>query len=233
MTMNEAGMPNDRLISPSCIPAALHVCGESRAVAVKRYDLLSLKPQQARTLSTGHCIYFNFERDVLYLGKNNGRVYNGVLQRASCSLGASNQIIPDTRSRIKFLALCFNVIGQESVFKFLFSRNHSGGFIFLELWPGLEKLFLCPEQPRLNSRETLELRELKREDLWKFLVERKNHYPPLSPASWRSGSKSKWSDRHMAKLVEDLRQGWSSLWEDPGNKVRCRPEISFMKIVNG
>lgn len=133
--------------SPTPIPAALHVCSESREVALKIYDLRF----GSRTDGFDPKIFFNFDQDTAYFrGDRDGNPNIGVF---------GTEIKLEERDRIQYLAIDINTGSPDVACR----------YVNLQQWNGLKNLSLCIEEPRLDLESDLKLRGLKEKDQWGFV----------------------------------------------------------------
>jgi hypothetical protein len=138
--------------SPTPIPAALHVCSESRQVAQKTYKLCfgsgtdDLKPT----------IYFSFSQDTLYIRGDPSKGPSPFQSHASV-FGMS--IKEEQRNQVKSLAVDINTACPRTAF-----RN-----VNIQQWKGLRDVRLCVEEPRLDLESNLEFRDLEEKEHWAFV----------------------------------------------------------------
>ncbi|KAE9380302.1 hypothetical protein N431DRAFT_395026 [Stipitochalara longipes BDJ] len=136
--------------SPTPIPAALHVCSESREVALKTYKLSF----GSRTDSFKARIFFNFDQDTLYFRSERDR--NSNLPHTCIGVFGTG-INEQERNRIQSVVIDIN------------TATFASRYVNLQQWKGIRELRLCIEQHRLDVEGTLQLRELKKNERWAFV----------------------------------------------------------------
>jgi 2EXR family len=181
--------------SPTPIPAALHVCSESRQVAQKTYKLCF----GSRTDDLKPMIYFNFDQDTLYIRGDTSKGPSSFQSHASVfGMG----IKEEGRNQIKSLAVDMNTACPRAVF-----RN-----VNIQQWKGLKDVRLCVEEPRLDLESNLEFRDLEEKEHWAFVNDyRRTTSAWLVPKTLHpSVAINKIEDEHMntyAQLKEILKTG--------------------------
>jgi hypothetical protein len=140
-----------KFTSSSPIPAALHVCSESREVALKTYKLSF----GSRTDGFTARVFFNFNQDTLYFRGE----WNGSPNEPQSYIGVfGTGVKEEERDRIQSLAVNMNTGAS--------SPDAACRNINFQQWKGLRELRLCSEEQRLDLESNLQLREVKENDQW-------------------------------------------------------------------
>jgi hypothetical protein len=127
--------------SSTPIPAALHVCSESRKIALKRYTLsfstrhLDWNPDQPAR------IWFNFERDALYFREPPWDDWHDYVRFGSV-------VAPRDLERVQNLGIGIPYFGPRMRRSPLFGH-------FLRALKGLNTFYVCREDPRLDFTKSL------------------------------------------------------------------------------
>jgi hypothetical protein len=180
--------------SPSPIPAALHICSESREVALKTYKLCF----GCRTDGFNPMIFFSFDQDTLYFrgdgndGPNPLHTHIGVF---------GSGIKEEERDQILSLAIDMKTGCPTTAF-----RN-----VNFQQWNGLRELRLCVEEPRLDLKSHLAFRDLKEREHWAFVrdYQRNANYwlieQPLRPLAAIKKIAEKHMDSHpqLKEILEE------------------------------
>jgi hypothetical protein len=136
--------------SPAPVPASLHVCSESRQVALKIYKLSF----GSRTDGFKSRVFFNFDQDTLYFGGYRDETLN---YPQTCVGVFGTDIAEQERDQIQSLVVDVN------------TASFASWYIHVQQWKGLKDYRLCIEKPRLNIKSNLRLRELKGSEQWTFV----------------------------------------------------------------
>jgi len=159
--------PGGGIRSPTPVPSALHVCFESREVALKKYEL-TFSARDARF--GGNCparIWFNFDKDIAYFRNRGG---HGWVNLRNFRLLVSTKDL----KKIKFLGIDIEVCNSPRSGLFrgppLYWATNYGVMDFQE-WTGLEAVFRCHENLRMNTNKTLMVNALRGNKEWVFAMQ--------------------------------------------------------------
>lgn len=128
--------------SPTPIPAALHVCAESRDIALKKY-ILGFSGRNRRWLSDCPArIWFNFETDWVY--------FSGQFGHHTQYTHFQSSILREELEKIRFIGFDFDAVREYDRYP-TFSLRH---------WMGtglkaLETFYICLQKPRLDLEQIL------------------------------------------------------------------------------
>jgi hypothetical protein len=193
--------------SPTPVPSALHICADSRAVALKIYRLSFSVPPQDKPVwplylraSFPAQIYFIFERDIIYF---RSRVANGLRHlhafQASC-LTADMQ-------RVQAVG-----VGIDAM---------SGGYVGLcpVTFEGLETLYVCQERARLDTKRAITFCPLRKGQEWAFVKE----------YQWSRDRARVFRHLSLAATIDKIKDEILSLnpYED-----LVRPDIRLVTVAN-
>lgn len=147
---NLPGNHSIRLSSSSPPPAMLHVCAESREVALKYYTLAFGRhghPAQ---------IYFNFDRDILFLfpGRDDSPPGQRVWPMSPTDPDIKGTIDYSDKKRVRNLGFGLNCVNNSV------ALNWS----VLKTWPALETLYLGLLDSKLNMKSQILCRPLPTKD---------------------------------------------------------------------
>jgi hypothetical protein len=150
--------PGGGIRSPTPVPSALHVCLESREVALKKYEL-TFSARDARLDSNYLArIWFNFDKDVVYF-RNHGENGWGNLGNFQ------SLVITEDMEKIKFLGIDIEVDNSPM---FCFFREPLPNWITpyrvtcFQKWTGLEAVFRSNENSRVKTNKALMVYALRR-----------------------------------------------------------------------
>jgi len=202
----------------SSIPPILHVCSESRAVGLKHYTLAfetqqfydrwTDDPEYKKDPPPGG-VYFNFERDTLYLREN----WNENVGGAWCCLSRfTNLVNASDLKRVRRVGLDVNA--RVCSLKTSSKKCHLPDFAG---WDTLEILYLGYEDVTLGSDCPISFGELESKDYEDFMQRYK-----MNP-SWRNGERL---PRGFKKAVEYLRNEVPVMYHG----VRGTPACSLRKL---
>lgn len=187
----------------SSIPPILQVCSESRAVGLRHYTLAFESKQFLNTSNVlPPRVYFNFERDTLYLREN----WNKNVEGAWCCLSQFTSLVnEDDLKRVKRVGLDVNA--RVCSLKTSGERCHLPCFAS---WDALEILYLGYEDARLGSDSPIRFSELESKDYEDFMQRYR-----LNPC-WRL-----LEDVEAVEAVEHLRNEVPSMYHGVGKKPDC------------
>lgn len=203
--------------SPTPVPAALHVCAESRAVALKTYKLSFSVSSQNRLLwplwhsnreerSFPAQVYFNFARDVLYF--RSGGPYKGLRHfnefMAAC--------LPADRQRVQAVGL--DIVAKAQSYTSLYGAEIRRSF------ERLETFFVCKEKARFKTKKAIRFCALQKGQEWAFV----RHY------MWHL--ERAWAFKHLS-LAEALDKVKDEILSRHAFETESgRPDIRFVTVSN-
>jgi hypothetical protein len=221
--IRSSSFPSGRGIwSPTPVPAALHVCAESRAIALKTYKLSFSVSSQNRPLwllnqeewSFPAQIYFNFARDVLYF--RSGGPYKGLQHfdefRAAC--------LPADRQRVQAVGLDIiakahsyhSTLYNATPYTTVYGSEIRGSF------EGLETLFVCQERARFNTKRAIQFSPLQKGQEWAFV----RHY------IWHLERASAFKHLSLAEALDQVKDKFLPRYEVESGQ----PDIRFATVTN-
>jgi 2EXR family len=212
--IRSSSYPSGRGIRSSTpVPAALHVCTESRAIALKSYKLsFSVSNQYSFPAQ----IYFSFARDVLYF--RNDRLYKGLHHfdefMAAC--------LPADRQQVQAVGL--DIVAKAKSYSSTLYDSTSYitlyGSEIRRSFEGLETFFVCQERARFNMNRAIRFCPLQKGQEWAFV----RHY------IWHLERASAFKHLPLAEALDKIKDEF--LPRHMYEKESSRPDIRFVMVDN-
>jgi hypothetical protein len=201
---------NRGFMSPSPVPAILHVCSESRQVALEKYILCFPANGYWQHSSSQHParIFFNFNQDTLYFRGEEGP-YGSDFSFREFTRQISNGDMKKVQS-IGFDLKTSGLLKQFSI-------------VSPEGWRELKTFYVCLEKPRLDLSSAVVFSPLRKEDCWVFARE-------CSRQIYGSGRMS--AATASEKIAEMTLEKRSLIITDAALGMSKHADIRFVTVAN-
>jgi hypothetical protein len=199
--------------SPTPVPAALHVCAESRAIALKSYKLRfsSLPFWISNNCSFPAQIYFNFARDVLYFrsgGPSEGLHFDEFM--ATC--------LPADMQKVKAVGL--DIVAKAESYTSLHYDITLYGAQIRKSFKGLQTFFVCQEEVLFNTNRAIQFCPLQKGQEWAFVRD----------YIWYLEKASAFKHLPLAEALDKIKDEF--LPRHTYEKESGRPDIRFVIVNN-
>ncbi len=207
-------------ISSSPPPAVLHVCAESRGMALTRYSVLLMSasepnssnispPSEGSAFST----YFNLAQDVLYFRTD---LDNRTPDGASCIFKFVDTVHPSVLKQIRSIGIDINTTGN----------CYACDWMFLAKLPSLEVLCLGLEVPELDLGSILRFTLLQDEDMHAFVEDYRMNFDQVHPELSESSEEAA-----IEEIKRDSIYWW---WDNERTEFEAsrKPEIRLVMVEN-
>jgi hypothetical protein len=210
------GIPTRGFRSPTPVPAALHVCMESRETALKKYELSFSGHSAYYSLDYPARIWFNFEKDMVYF-RNRGTI------GWHCLIQFQSSIVSKDLERIQFLGIDIENTasyhyGWHMPRPSLWPAPHLHES-WLKVLTGLKAIYHCHESGRVNIRKPLTVRALEGNKERDFV----RHY------RWNCGKDGRFKGLSVSAALEKIK---SEVITFSGFNGLGTPEVGLATVAN-